>query len=701
MAKKPIKPRKGSQSAELERLKARFAKQQSRLREAQETLDAIRQGHVDALVVHGPQGEQVFTLKGADHLYRQLVETMNEGALMLAPDASVVYCNARIATLLKMPLERMIGVPLRRFIPPRWQHAVDALLRVVDGGTAKTEAELVDTDGEHIPVYLSATASWEQDQKLVCVIATDLSEQKRSQEIIAAERFAASIIDQAAEGILVCDLDRRVIRASQAAHLLAGGNVLLQPLEKVFPLTVSDDVGGLIGVLELALRGERISGVEATLARPGEGSIDLLLSIGPVLGGSGEPLGCVLSFVDITASKRATEERLRLLEREQAARAEAEDASRAKDEFLAMLGHELRNPLAPILTALQLMRLKGEPSFAREREVIERQVKHVVRLVDDLLDVSRITQGKVDLDRRPVELASAVVRAIEYASPLIEQRNHILSVDVAPRGLLVLADDTRLTQVVANLLTNAAKYTDPNGRIHVAGFKEDDEIVLRVSDNGVGISAEILPNLFDTFVQGRRTLDRSEGGLGLGLAIVRSLVSRHDGKVAVRSDGIGRGSEFEVRLPALPIESVDAHPPSPLPAVELLASPAHAKRVLIVDDNSDAADLMAESLGALGHLTRVAYDAPSALQVAEEFKPDVAFLDIGLPVMDGYELARRIRRSEEAVPNVRLVALTGYGQETDRKLSAAAGFDEHLVKPIDLGRLHSVIQSLTSSGKAG
>ncbi|MCU1282433.1 MAG: histidine kinase, partial [bacterium] len=367
----------------------------------------------------------------------------------------------------------------------------------------------------------------------------------------------------------------------------------------------------------------------------------------------------------------------------EAARAEAERAARAKDEFLAMLGHELRNPLAPIVTALQLLKLR-QPAQLREHEVIERQVQHVVRLVDDLLDVSRITRGKIELKREPLELAQVVAKAIAIASPLFEERRHRLDVAVAPSGLVADADATRLAQVVANLLTNAAKYTAPGGHVRVAAARDGGELVLRVADDGIGISPELLPRVFDLFVQGDRPVDRGEGGLGLGLALVRSLVQLHGGSVTVASEGTQRGSEFVVRLPALDGVAAPASSPPPLARTPRVVTP---RRVLVVDDNEDAAEMLAEMLRAEGHVARVAYDGPAALQlVADGFVPELAILDIGLPVMDGYELATRLKASlPSALPT--LVALTGYGQEHDRARSARAGFALHLVKPVVPERL--------------
>jgi signal transduction histidine kinase/ActR/RegA family two-component response regulator len=387
---------------------------------------------------------------------------------------------------------------------------------------------------------------------------------------------------------------------------------------------------------------------------------------------------------EMEKSLRASEERL------EQARAQAEAASRAKDEFLAMLGHELRNPLAPILTALHLIRLRGVDAAEKERRIIERQVRHLVRLVDDLLDVSRITRGTVELRKQRVELAEVVAKGIEMASPILEQRKQELSLSVPRTGLEVNADAVRLAQVVSNLLTNAAKYSDVGSRIQVVGEKQGDEAVLTVRDDGIGISADMLPKVFDLFVQEQQALDRSAGGLGLGLAIVRSIVRLHQGSVSARSDGRGRGSEFTIRLPAAPSETLVTPASHGDHASVRRPTPGH--RVLIVDDNEDGAEVLAEMLEALGHTVHVAHDGPGALQVVRDFPPDVAFLDIGLPVMDGYELAQRLREALHS--RVRLVAVTGYGQDSDRKRSRDAGFDVHLVKPVDLDDLDPLVRRL-------
>jgi PAS domain S-box-containing protein len=380
---------------------------------------------------------------------------------------------------------------------------------------------------------------------------------------------------------------------------------------------------------------------------------------------------------------RAEAERTDLLRREQ-------EANRAKDEFLAMLGHELRNPLAPMLTALELMNLRLGDTAHREREVIARQTHHLVRLVDDLLDVSRITRGKIELKRRPLELARAVESALETTGPLLEQRRHHVVCNVPRDGLRVDGDEDRLAQAIANLLTNAAKYTDPGGQIEIIGGEQHGLAVLRVRDNGAGIAPELRPRLFALFAQGARTLDRAQGGLGLGLAIVQSLVTLHGGTVEAHSEGSGRGSEFVIRLP---LAASVASQPTQGPVEPATAGRDTGHRVLVVDDNEDAAEVLAELLGTVGHTTHTVWDGPSALEAAASFAPQVAVLDIGLPVMNGYELADRLR-AMPGLGGLKLIALTGYGQIADRARSRAAGFHAHLVKPVDWREVDRTIRDL-------
>jgi CheY-like chemotaxis protein/two-component sensor histidine kinase len=371
------------------------------------------------------------------------------------------------------------------------------------------------------------------------------------------------------------------------------------------------------------------------------------------------------------------------------ARQTAESANRAKDDFLAMLGHELRNPLAPISTALQLMRLRGPTP--REQEVLERQVGHLTRLVDDLLDVSRITRGRIELRRQIIEVADIVARAIEVASPMLEQRRHRLDVRV-PVGLRVDADLERFAQVISNLLTNASKYSDPGSRIVVQANRIDDRVQIAVTDEGVGIAPEMLQSIFDLFFQQPQTLARSKGGLGLGLAIVQSLVAMHGGTVSAKSSGLGKGSRFTIEVPSAGVNGVGAT----AQRSDAQRSPPgkEGRRILVVDDNEDTVETLRDALEELGHAVRTAHDGPSALRAAELFEPDIALVDIGLPVMDGYELARHLRQMKGPPSHLHLVAVTGYGQDADKDRAAAAGFDRHLVKPVDLGKVEEVVNEL-------
>ncbi|WP_067270005.1 ATP-binding protein [Mitsuaria sp. 7] len=399
---------------------------------------------------------------------------------------------------------------------------------------------------------------------------------------------------------------------------------------------------------------------------------------------------------DITALKV-------LLLRETAARADAERASGVKDEFLAMLGHELRNPLAPIVSVLTLLeRRAGAPD--RPLEILRRQTQHLIRLVDDLLDVSRISSGKVELSLLRTDIGPLVHRALEMVHPLIEQRRHrvVLELD---EDLAVDVDAARMTQVLSNLLANAAKYTEPGGLLTVSAHAEagvegeateagkdgeGGDVVITVRDDGIGMSAEALVTVFDLFTQGRQALDRAQGGLGLGLSIVRNIVTLHGGTVEARSDGIGQGSSVVVRIPRSRSSSSEVRTGAEPEAARAVP----ASELLVIDDNEDAANLLGQLLVEQGHAVRIAHHPDEALRLFAEQAPQVAFIDIGLPTMDGYELARRLR-AQTPGDGSKLVALTGYGLASDRTKALAAGFDEHVVKPVSPERLEALITQLT------
>ncbi len=403
-------------------------------------------------------------------------------------------------------------------------------------------------------------------------------------------------------------------------------------------------------------------------------------------------------FDDITIQKRAAQEQQRAHEDEIRLREAASDANRAKDEFVALLGHELRNPLTPILSTLDLMRLQGKKVFVHEREVIERQARHLARLVDDLLDVTRIARGKVKLVRQPVEIGELVTRAVETVSPVLEEKGHRLVTSIDP-GLIVEGDADRLVQVVANLLANAAKYTPAKGGIEVRGRATGDGgVLLEVHDNGGGIPGDLLPHVFDLFRQGPQASDRAQGGLGLGLAIVRNIVELHGGRVAAASAGLRKGSIFSVWLPSAESRR---KPAEKLARRRRRASQGVVgRRVLVVDDNRDSTEVLSLLLSQRGYKVEVAHDAVAGLKGALAFRPAVALLDIGLPEMDGYELARRLK-AKPALRDVRLIAVTGYGQPSDREKALDAGFFEHVTKPFEFERLAELIEAGEGEGERG
>ncbi len=389
-----------------------------------------------------------------------------------------------------------------------------------------------------------------------------------------------------------------------------------------------------------------------------------------------------------------TEEAMRDLQRRADELAAAE---RRKDQFLAMLAHELRNPLAPIRNAVELMRQveTNDPSFQRSREMVERQVKHLARLVDDLLDVSRINQGSIRLRKEAVELGVMVQRAVEATRSLIDSRGHELTLDLPTDPVRLEADPTRLEQVIANLLNNAAKYTMPGGHIHVSAAQERNEAVVRVKDNGIGVPPDVLDRVFEPFVQSEGSLARSEGGLGIGLTLVRSLVEMHGGRVEAHSPGLGQGSEFVVRLPArVPVERPAVIPgvPAGLPRID---TPFHPRglRVLVVEDNVDAAESLSALLRLWGHDVRMVHDGLAAIDEARRQHPEVVLLDIGLPGLDGYEVAKRLRQDAE-LDGALLVAMTGYGQPDDRRRSREAGIHHHFVKPVEPLVLRTLLANL-------
>jgi signal transduction histidine kinase/ActR/RegA family two-component response regulator len=405
--------------------------------------------------------------------------------------------------------------------------------------------------------------------------------------------------------------------------------------------------------------------------------IDISLTVSPVRDSSNAIVGASKVARDIT-DRRQIEAALR-------------DADRRKDEFLATLAHELRNPLAPIRNSLHILRVTSSTDHAvtRVREILERQVNHMVRLVDDLMDISRITRGKVELRREPIELAAVIGSAVETSKPLIDAAGQDLVLNISPEPMPLMADPVRLAQVFSNLLNNSSKYSDARATIWVRARPIDGEVVVSVRDSGVGIAADMLPRVFDMFEQAATALPRARGGLGIGLTLVRSLVQLHGGTVEALSAGIGQGSEFMVRLPLSPVER---NQPSTGTTDEHAAGLVDL-RVLVVDDDRDAADSLGNMLKCLGAEASVTYSGAAALDAFDDFHPHVALLDIGMPGIDGYELARRIR-SQRRHRDIALIALSGWGGDEDKRRSLEAGFDYHLIKPPDVDALKALVASL-------
>jgi PAS domain S-box-containing protein len=434
--------------------------------------------------------------------------------------------------------------------------------------------------------------------------------------------------------------------------------------------------------MALALRtNQQYNGHEIVIERPDGCRLTALAHANPIRDDSGSVFGAVNVLVDISDRKRAEE----ALQR----------ADRSKDEFLATLAHELRNPLAPIRNAARILHSKRplDPELQWASDVIERQVEQLTRLVSDLLDVSRITRGRLDLHKERVELAAIVGAAVETSSPVLEANGHVLSLSLPAQPIQVDADRIRLAQVLANLLNNAAKYTEPGGQIWLSAEAQGGDAVVTVRDTGIGIPPELLPRIFEMFNRVDRSLERSRGGLGIGLALVKRLVEMHGGSVRAHSEGAGRGSEFTVRLPAV-MEPVRA-PQAPEPQVGSRHT-ASCFRILVVDDNRDSATSLAMLLGAMGHEVRTAHDGIQGFAAADAFRAEVVLLDIGLPGMNGYDVAGKIRRQSWGERMV-LIAVTGWGNERDRSRSREAGFDLHLVKPVEPVALMKLLQSLVQA----
>ncbi|HEV8438644.1 MAG TPA: PAS domain S-box protein [Methylomirabilota bacterium] len=490
----------------------------------------------------------------------------------------------------------------------------------------------------------------------------------------AAWRLAA-IVESSHDAIVSKTLDGIITSWNGAAERIFGYSAAEAVGQRITLIIPADRLAEEDEVLARLRRGERIDHFDTVRVTKDGRQVNVSLTVSPVRNSAGVVIGASKIARDITDQKRAEEERRRLL-------AEAQAANRAKDDFLAMFGHELRNPLAAIASATQILAIASRfEDVSRPLAVIERQVGHLRRLVDDLLDAARVRVGKITLNLRPVNLAGAVEHALDVLREGATPVRHVIEMDADE--VSVNADPVRLEQIILNLLTNAVKYTPAGRKIRVVVRAEGRHAVLRVQDEGIGIASHMLPHIFGLFYQGTAGTDRAQGGLGIGLTLVQRLVELHGGTVEADSEGPGRGSVFTVRLPRV------TRPPSE-DARDTSPARATSRRVLIVEDNEDARDMLKIYLERHGHEVFVAADGAEAIKLVGRVRPELAFIDIGLPIVDGYEVARQIRRQPEQP--ARLVALTGYGQTQDRQRCLDAGFDDHIVKPVDPAFLKEILE---------
>jgi PAS domain S-box-containing protein len=619
----------------------------------------------------------------AQSLLAAIVASSADAIISKTLDGKILTWNAGAEHIFGYTAEEMIGRPINILIPAERQYEESEILaRLRRGESIKHfETVRVSKDGRYLDISLTVSPVRNAWGKIIGAskVARDISQSKRAAEALRAVQEQLQVVtDNMAVAVTRCSRDFRYLWVSPGCATWLGRRV-----EDIVGQPIADVIGAdafavVRPYMERVLTGRRVE-YEQEVPYQGMGMRWVKAVYVPTHDQSGETDGWVACLMDTTTHHKM-EEALR-------------DADRRKDEFLAILAHELRNPLAPIRNSLHILRMNNQqdPTADLVGEMIERQVNHMVRLVDDLMEVSRITRGKIELRREPVELAAVVRSAVETSRPLIDAGRHQLAVTIPSDPLIIEGDAVRLTQVIANLLNNAAKYTDDGGQIWLTVRRDGGDVTISVRDTGTGIAANMLPHVFDLFTQAGRATGRSQGGLGIGLTLVKSLVEMHGGTVEAKSKGIGHGSEFVVRLPS-------ATGPQPIEQSRRMGMPAPPlapRRVLVVDDNRDAAASLGMLLKLLGAEVRVAFNGQDALEALESFRPSVVLLDIGMPGMDGHEVARRVRQQPE-FHDVTLIALTGWGQEDDRRRSESAGFDHHLIKPADVNALQTLLISLES-----
>ncbi len=614
--------------------------------------------------------------------YRRVFEAAKDGILILNADTGGIEdANPFMTELLGYTRDQFLGRRLWEIgLFKDIEQSKAAFRELQEKGYIRYEdMPLQDTNGVHRQVECVSNVYDVRDQKAIQCNIRDITERKRAERQLA---HLSAIVNASQDAIIGTNLEFIVTSWNASA-------------ERLYGYTAEEAIGQSIRILQLVDRPDELPSLMAkvthgesidsfpTIRRCKDGTlIDVSLTLSPIKDRSGQTIG-------VSTIARNITEAVRLERQLQEQTKQLAEEARLKDEFLAMLAHELRNPMAPICNGIEVLQILP-PSGEEAKQILdmmEEQAHNMVRLIDDLLDVSRVTRGKMELRRQRVALTTIITNAIQTAQPLIHAKGHELTVRQTTERLYVYGDPTRLTQIVANLLNNAAKYTPQGGKIALSTERIGDEGAIRVKDNGLGIGSDIMPSIFDMFVQADNSLNRSQGGLGIGLTLVKSLVEMHGGTVEATSDGWGKGSEFTVRLPILQASDVVAEEASDLPD-ETRSFPS--RRILVVDDLWTAAHILSTVLRSRGQKVRTAGSGAEALAMIEQEKPELVLSDISMPEMTGYELAQAIRRRPEW-NDVCLVAVTGYGQETDKKAAKEAGFNDHLVKPITTTNLECLL----------
>ena len=687
-------------SRENKRLLQQVEEYRRRMEEAEETLRAIRQGEVDALVVSGEHGEQVFTLKDADRPYRMMIEEMKEGAITMKANGEIIFSNRCFAEMVRMPLELVIGRAIFPLIDPQSQLVFEILLGEGLKGHGHGEISLKAGDGTTIPVYLAISSLPSEDVMGVCMVVTDLTAQKRN------ESLAANLPSV----LMRYDKDLRVIYLSRSAEEFTG-----IPVAEFIGKT-NREVGmpeRLCDLWENAIQEVFRTGenrdLEFDFSSPG-GTRSFYLKLAAERGPDGVIVHVVGVSTEITERKRLEEslkdllgQRERLLESEQAARAEAEAANRAKDEFLATLSHELRTPLNAILGWLYLLKSEGTtPEDLREGlETIERSTRAQAQLVEDILDVSRIIMGKVRLEVKEVDLPAVIEAAVDAVQPAAEAKEIRLLKVLDSRASPVHGDPARLQQVVWNLLTNAVKFTPRGGKVEVLLERSDSTAKLTVRDTGLGISQDFLPHVFERFRQADASVSRKTGGLGLGLAIVRHLVELHGGTVNVESEGEGKGATFTVLLPLAAARIPRQEKPDEEAAMvqgRKRRDPPCLKgvKVLVVDDEEETCLIIRRILEKAEAQVETARSSAEGLEKLRQVRPEVLVSDIGMPGEDGYVFLAKAREQDAGKDRkIPAIALTAYARPDDRRRAFEAGYQVHVAKPVNPDELIAAVASLS------